>query len=220
MKNLNTVTAYLARVSKCIDEHGWVSRGAAYKSDDKTATADCALEADLGDLSADNLNDAEDAILWASLKAADFDNLNDYEAKAVASVLTVNPRSRTWELRDSINPRSIGYAASIVTVARREKARAASAAKFASLKGGYLGNVGEKFATTNATLIEVKHMARWDCHLHKFATDTGNILTWMTKRRVGDVNDRLLRLSGTVKGHRVWDGNEETQITRCKYITG
>lgn len=210
---------FLAHVAKSIETDGWVSRGKA-RTTGNVATVDLvASEADTFSAkdAAPYAEAVGAAIKWATTRAAKFDDLNDYEAKAVASILT--PTAKGWVLRENINPRGVGFAGSVVYVAKRDEAHDAARRKLAkSATGGHYGNVGEKFTISNVRVVEVRHLAKWDCHLHKFLTSDGNILTWMTKRRVGDVNTRLVRLSGTVKAHRTWDAIPETQVTRCKYI--
>jgi hypothetical protein len=46
-------------------------------------------------------------------------------------------------------------------------------------------------------------------------TDEGNVLTWLTASRTLEVGTQY-HMRGTVKGYQVYQGVNQTNLTRCK----
>ena len=90
-------------------------------------------------------------------------------------------------------------------------------------RGHYFGTVGQKFET------EVTYVGRFffdsvygGCTCHKFDTDAGAHLFWMTSGCLGVVVDEGERITirATVKKHNERNGVEQTMLTRVKVIKG
>ena len=81
--------------------------------------------------------------------------------------------------------------------------------------GDYIGNVGEKITVD---IKESKLITSWETlygwtHLYKFVTTDDNVLVWYASK---GFDGEPIKITGTVKDHKEYDGEKQTVLTRCK----
>lgn len=91
---------------------------------------------------------------------------------------------------------------------------AREAAKANRPKTNWVGEAGERIEI----IADCKCVASWyndfgPGYLYKFTTDDGNIFTWKTGKAV---DDGKVVLKGTIKAHTEFNGEKQTELTRCK----
>ena len=97
---------------------------------------------------------------------------------------------------------------------KQEREQLASEAKAQSQ---YIGNVGEKITgeIKNAQLMTSWQTVYGWTHLYKFVTTDGNTLVWYASRCI---DGEPKKITGTVKDHKMYDGEKQTVLTRCKVV--
>lgn len=86
------------------------------------------------------------------------------------------------------------------------------------LKSEFVGNVGDRLRDLNLTVTAAKSIASayGDCILYKFVDELGNIFSWFASGSANlNIGDSY-KITGTVKGHKEFNGIKETNLTRCK----
>jgi hypothetical protein len=206
MEIVAKIVDYLATVAQVINEQGWVSGGDAYRHNTiSTAQRAWAIywdnvehgfRLDSGP-SPEAFDLAENALAWARQLPIGTDD-GDYLTK-----LAILSRC------DEVTDKGKGYVASIIGA--YERARVKAATERMTSNSDFVGSVGEKLFT-DVTVIGVRQMDGY-C-INTFADANGNVLTWLTQRdfAVGEI----LSLKGTIKGHRVFNGVNQTTLTRCR----
>lgn len=216
----------LALTSACIRLRGWASKGAA-QAQDITPTSYHVSDVLWPpiDLNKDYNRDrkrlkeeleravtdadwelAEKAIEWAAAGGA---GTSDYghNLKVLCSTrLTESKR--------------LGFVCSAVQAYERAMDREVERAKAreTTANSAFVGQVGERLRG----LVLIQDMCRTisssfgDMVLVKFHDEAGNVYSWFTANGTGFQNGMRLKVDGTVKGHKEFNGAKETQLNRCK----
>lgn len=82
----------------------------------------------------------------------------------------------------------------------------------------YQGKVGDKLET----IVDVLNVTPFDgqfgiTYLYKMVDKTGNVLTWFASKKALDVCNGI-KIKGTVKQHREYNGIQQTVLTRVKSL--
>lgn len=226
------IREFLGVVAALVRRDGWVSRGEARKRD-CAATADDALyyldpprnPIALADwrrfVETRPVTDADRADALAALEYArgelcEAADLSDY----------------LWNLRvacaqPSVDRRTAGITASLVSHWRREVARRVEASARPSR---HVGQVGER-VRVRVTLSAVRPLTggMYESYLHKFRSDEGDALCWFAGSTAQDlpggvrgelVPGQTYWLRGTVKSHNSdLRFGKETVLTRCTVLS-
>lgn len=113
-----------------------------------------------------------------------------------------------------------GFVCSAVQAYERAMEREVERAKGRdrNLSSKWVGQVGERLK--GLELVQESSRAiggDWgDMVLIKFRDEAGNVFTWFTASGTGFENGMRVKVDGTVKGHREYQGAKETQLNRCK----
>lgn len=128
--------------------------------------------------------------------------------------------------RECCEKRDIGIICSAVASYNREvekQARKAREQKQAK-KSQWVGNEGDRIEVRNMT---IRLLTGWDTdygytYLYKFVDEQGNTYTWKTGKWLGEGDeirdDQRISLKGTIKKHSEYNGELQTELTRCKVI--
>jgi hypothetical protein len=212
---------FLAFVAEVVLRHGWVSRGEARDSMNKTATADDALVGMFPTPTTpveQRFTPSEKAVDMAAkvvpcveAALAGKAELSDYEWNlkvALASEFTTY--------------RTAGIVASAVSFYVREQERLAAAGRLAGSR--HVGVIGDR-VTTNVEVVGVRAVETFygTCFLVKMIDADCNVLAtfaskfpkWADGRDVG-IGDKL-RVKGTISKHSMYGGTYETQLKRVAF---
>lgn len=122
--------------------------------------------------------------------------------------------------------RDLGFIVSAVSCYNRAQEKAAKKAteKAQAKKSFWVGTVGQRIQLND---LSVRLLTSWDgefgyTYLYKFTDEQGNIFTWKTGKWVS-VTDEILpdlrvSLKGTVKAHSEYNGEKQTELTRCSLL--
>lgn len=133
---------------------------------------------------------------------------------------------KTTLAREYCENRDVGIICSAVASYNREmerQERKARERKQAS-KSQWVGNEGDRIELHNMT---IRLLTGWETefgytYLYKFVDDQGNIYTWKTGKWLGDGDEvkdtQRISLKGTVKKHSEFNGELQTELTRCKVL--
>jgi len=133
---------------------------------------------------------------------------------------------KTTLAREYCENRDVGIICSAVASYNREmerQERKARERKQAS-KSQWVGNEGDRIELHNLT---VRLLTGWETefgytYLYKFVDEQGNIYTWKTGKWLGDGDEvkdtQRISLKGTVKKHSEFNGELQTELTRCKVL--
>lgn len=121
--------------------------------------------------------------------------------------------------REYCEYRDLGIIASLIPAhfkaMEKEAARLArEAAKANKPNSNWVGEVGERIEI----IADCKCVASWYSdfgpgYLYKFTSNDGNTFTWKTGKAV---DDGKVVLKGTIKAHTEFNGEKQTELTRCK----
>jgi len=205
---------FLTAAAASIRMRGWTSR--KQERDDPTGRTQSTADATLYDLTCKHRGrcshpeitqaDREEARLareWAD-SLVDRDGNSDYEHNV--SVLAQI---------GSIEWKTAGIAASIVSVAQRNRAREAER-KYLAATRTHVGTVGKRQIFT-LTLVDRKYFeSQWGVTVfHRFSDHDGNILIWMASTDPQISVGSVYRVKATVKAHDDYHGVPQTKITRA-----
>ena len=89
------------------------------------------------------------------------------------------------------------------------------------LNSKYFGEVGNRYkdkAIDNVTLVTSWETQYGITHIYKITLNDGAILTWKTNNGLYLFNDneKFDKISFTVKEHKEYKGEKQTEVTRCK----
>lgn len=207
---------YLGHCAMAVRLFGWVSATQARETGVQ-ATYDRAL----------------DSMLWQATRdlyeVTDEDRQFAVAAQSWARSLADKERKTEWENSvlvianaEAMELRSAGFAASIVGVYARERARRAAgeALRTRMARSRALGQPGERLRDLRATVLTHKTLETdyGLSHLYRFITDDDAVLVWFATSgwnlREGD----KVTVTGTVKRHAPREGVVETTLTRCRVI--
>lgn len=99
---------------------------------------------------------------------------------------------------------------------QEQKAKDLAARREQERRSSHVGSVGDKLEVkiASASLItDWTNQYGWS-GMYKFVSVDGNIFIWITGK--GIELDKVASLTGTVKSHDVYDGVNQTHLTRCK----
>lgn len=84
----------------------------------------------------------------------------------------------------------------------------------------YFGEVGKRYkdkVITNVTLVTTWETQWGVTYIYKITLEDGSILTWKTSNGLYlDRNEEYDKISFTVKEHKEYKGEKQTEVTRCK----
>lgn len=133
---------------------------------------------------------------------------------------------KTTLAREYCENRDVGIICSAVASYNREmerQERKARESKKAS-KSQWVGNEGDRIELHNLT---IRLLTGWETefgytYLYKFVDEQGNIYTWKTGKWLGDGDEvkdtQRISLKGTIKKHSEFNGELQTELTRCKVL--
>lgn len=133
---------------------------------------------------------------------------------------------KTTLARPYCETRDVGIICSAVASYNREierQERKAREQKQAS-KSQWVGNEGDRIALHNLT---IRLLTGWETeygytYLYKFVDEQGNTYTWKTGKWLGEGDEvkdtQRINLKGTVKKHTEFNGELQTELTRCTLI--
>jgi hypothetical protein len=218
---------FLQHVAWAVRRFGWVSGSAAFNNEFLTATKSIAISnmfPTAWDRKHNVIEDPIDADIAFAAEAHEWartfalkDNLNDYEH----NVLVI--AEATY-----IEYRSIGLAASIVGVHFRNSEKTKADAlkdrltsvfdrkKFDDIiaNSPFMGQPGDKVKNLVVEVIGVKRFEF--SMLLKLLTEDGHVLSWFATSFEANLGDRVVITSGTIREHKLYEGNRETNLTRCR----
>jgi hypothetical protein len=196
---------YMAYTVKVINENGYVSR----KNADMGKPSTCDMVGNYMDMheakyepSDADIAEAKSIIEFA--QGMKVNENNDYEWNL--SVLVKN---------EYVSPKSYGIAASIPAWVGRAKEQERKA-QTAEVTQSFFGTVGEK-VTVNITVTVIKSInTQWGCTwLYKMINSEGQNFTWFgTPEKMSE--GCTATVTGTIKDHVKFNGELQTQLTRCK----
>lgn len=196
---------YMAWTLKAITENGYVSRKNEDYQAGRISTVDV-VSYMMGDIKF-NLTDADIEAaknMIAEAQAMKFNENNDYEWNL--SVLLKN---------DYVSPKSYGIAASLPAWVGRVKEQERKLA-IKSDNQSFFGTIGEK-VTVNITVLAIKEIStQWGCTwLYKMVNEAGQNFTWFgSPQKMSE--GCTATVTGTIKDHVKFNGELQTQLTRCK----
>jgi hypothetical protein len=195
---------YLTYTLKAIAKFGYVSRKNSNYEAGQPATTDM-VDNYLCDIVTYQATDEEIEAakqLIIEAKAHEFGN-SDYE----------------WNLKvilenEYIGQKSYGYAASLPAYIGRVKEQERKASLV--IDQTYFGTVGEKVEVSIKVLAIKELSTQWGTTwLYKMVNDAGQIFTWFgVPEKMHE--DHTATVKGTIKAHVQFNGEFQTQLTRCK----
>lgn len=205
------LTIYLAYVSKCIRDFGWISTKDAYEASltgvHKTSTRDAALNMMYNGSSnnqpaTEDFQHAEDAMAWATTLDGD---RNEYTHNVV-----------TLATDGYGDYKAAGVAASIVRIYDNHLNRNKNVCS--TNMPGYIGEVG-KTIVGNVTLIsnDVRTGSFGEYNLITMKASTGETLVTMGRFDPG-LPGRTFKLKAKVKSHEEYRGVKQTHVNFCKIV--
>jgi hypothetical protein len=200
-----SLVKYMAYTLKAIAEHGYASRKNSNYEAGQPATTDV-VDYMLVETSKYPLTDEEieaAKVLIAEVNSMTLNANNDYEWNL--SVIAKN---------EFLGYKSYGIAASMPVFVGRVKEQERKASL--TFSETYFGTVGEKI-TINISVLAIKELStQWGCTwLYKMVNDAGQIFTWFGgERKMSE--GCTATVTGTIKAHVKFNGEYQTQITRCK----
>jgi hypothetical protein len=219
--NTLELVRFVAFVAQEMNRYGWISKGKAWENH-LTATADRAQNAYWSSDFQKDMPTADDdfralqAVTWAR-------GLTDSEVEENDYLYNL----RAVCLDDFIRPKRGGLAGSVIVAAERaiEKAARAASGPQSNL---HVGTVGEKIEL-DLKLVDTRATEGYygPTTWHKFEDAAGNSLAWFASnpefiktddgsKRTMNVGETL-RLKGTVKKHRDFQGRNQTTLTRVTH---
>lgn len=209
---------FLTFVACTIREDGWTSRSKAREQDESSASADLAWngmhpdtrvpEKDRMHPTDKDAEHAKAALAWTEekLTASDPDALSDYEHNlkvALAGGFV------TWRLA--------GIVASAINYYDRAMAKEAAAKAPAKVQG-HVGTIGKRQKFGVLTLVRVFSFDSQfgTTFVHKFLDAEGHTLVWKTGSE--NLDPGKYEVTGTVKSHDQYKGEDQTVLTRCKVV--
>lgn len=224
------ILEYLTHVSAVIKANGWMPKSLAAQTG-RTSTADLALS-NLFPLPGSSREDiirpteqdrqtAENAINWVRTVLPNKNNMSEYEHNIV-----IIGRG------DYINPKHLGYAASIVSSYNRtvenDLKRRQEAEKQNETPSKYVGEVGQRFGAKGIPPLELQLLSvRWvesqygSTGIHRFVDQNGNFFIWFASSDLGLERGNWYKMSASVKNHQLdkYNNNAQTTyITRAKVL--
>ena len=217
----DSLTCYLAHVSRAIRLHGWTSRSSArYDVNAQVATADDALACmgrrpagddagaawDEAQPLAEDTADVEATLTWVASLSGD----SDYEHNL-----------KTACALDYVKPRNMGIVASAVAGYLRHRDEATRRAVEVKLTSDHFGVAGCRYRRQ----LTVTQLASWEGEfgttvLYSLQDDAGNVFKWFS---TGDCDLEVGATRWfvfTVKSHDAWEGMLQTVITRGRISKG
>ncbi|NJO59858.1 MAG: hypothetical protein HC836_16680 [Richelia sp. RM2_1_2] len=219
---------YLTHVTAVIKAMGWVPKSMAAQTG-KTSTADLALSNlfptpgnnDRIKPTEQDEQTAESAMNWVRNILPNKKTMSEYEHNLV--VIGAN---------EYINPKHLGFAASIVSAYNRatenEINRKREAEKQAENPSNYVGEVGQRFGVKGVPPLDLQLLAvRWintvygSTGIHRFVDRNGNFFVWFASSDLGLERGNWYKIAASVKNHELdkYNNNAKTTyITRAKVL--
>lgn len=196
---------YLAHVAMAARQHGYVSSATAKEKGIPSSGAVAWSTIAREQVSEKDVEQADTAIKMVLQLAESGKQLSDYEHN-----LTVVAKA------EYVEPRSLNYVASMIGMLLREQAKSAKAQNQSSQ---HLGAVGDKI-TAHATVTLVRRIdgAMGPVTLYGLRDDQGNEIRWFSTSDVDMEKDQRVQISGRIKKLDVYNGIQQTILTRCKLL--
>lgn len=221
-QNEYPIEEVLAITNAEIRANGWLSRGKASETGDlatadavydiMTAPYDMLLNHQLKIIKSVNEFDAQlakDALAWiGSFDLAD-PSLNDYIYN-----------SALCAKRLTLTQKDFGIGCSIIASYKNKLAKEVAQNEKAKLEkdSEFFGDIKERIRDLNVTFLN-----SWSFDssfgvstISKFVTDDGNIVIWKTGGTNDFVAGEKMKITGTVKEHKIFRDVKQTILTRCK----
>ena len=120
--------------------------------------------------------------------------------------------------KDFVSSKSVGMVVSILTVFCKDRQRKAAKAEIAS---GFVGTVGQKLTNLAVTVQAVRYLDGYmpgsTSTLLVMRTADNHVVKWFASRKIEiDEGDKIVLKSATVKSNDVWQGQDQTALTRCR----
>ena len=114
----------------------------------------------------------------------------------------------------------VGYSKAMGILA--EKAEREKALAEAAERSHHVGEVGKRVSFVPA---EIKCITSWDTMygttwVYKLVDESGNEFTWKTSsvnNPIGCDDEKITKVTGTVKEHKEYRGVKQTELTRCRF---
>lgn len=201
---------FLAKVNALIAKSGWLSRTAA-RNQGRESTVDAVIfsiwskyekdkiivsEADVAEAQA--MIDETIAILVAKGER----NLSDYEWNLLNAARS--------ELVSTSQAGVFGSLAQYISRIRVERAAAET--------GQHVGKVGERLTFTVSVVDTSERFGDFGItHIFNMTDEAGNLVVWFASNPCSALKPgATVKLTGTVKAHKVYNGKPQTVVTRCK----
>ena len=189
---------YLCKVAATIEEDGGFRSRGKYGFE---SSADIALE-DTNDRVPTYEGEVKRVLAWVDQVLAPKPDKTDYEHNLVEVCA-----------QSYISYKQAGVAASVFAAYKF----AHKPAKVADKPSAWVGQLKERLrdmAVTCVWSMELQPNEWGDVYLNKFKDEAGNLYVWFTGYGF-DLNEKIL-LTGTVKAHDEYRGENQTVLTRCK----
>lgn len=216
----------LALTSACIRLRGWASKGAA-QVQDITPTSYHVSDVLWPPIDINKDYNRERKALMEELKAAVTDadwalaeQAIEWAAQGGAGNSDYGHNLQVLCSTKLTESKRVGFVASAVQAYERAMEREVERAKGRERNANstWVGQVGERLKGLVLTQDSSRTIssAYGDMVLTKFSDQDGNVLTWFTASGTGFQNGMKVKVDGTVKAHREYQGVRETQLSRCK----
>ena len=117
---------------------------------------------------------------------------------------------------ESVPMKYLGYLVSVIAAYNKSIVTAKESKRF---DNNFIGNVGDKILVNVLVnkIIEISGNYGYSYVNIMSEVDTGNVIVWISSKMVLSEGSTI-SLKGTVKGHNVREGNNQTIMTRCKAV--
>jgi hypothetical protein len=119
--------------------------------------------------------------------------------------------------QDIVLPKHIALVASSVITAQRELAKKERIEN--APKSSFIGEVKERLRDIELTISKIVYLgsgAFGPSFLHLMEDAGGNVFSWITGNKIEEAEGAKVKLDATVKDHKVYNGVNQTVLTRAK----
>ena len=167
------------------------------------------------------------SVLMEEMKSVSYDSNSDYakeiSVKALEWILKQETNNeymhnlKTVCNADYVTFENFGILASLIPTYNKaiEREKRIESEKNADMKSEHLGKVGDRITIV---ISDCKVITSWETQygttvIFKITDESGNVFTWKTSK---GIDDRIKKISATVKSHIEYNGIKQTEITRCR----
>lgn len=197
-----------------VRQHGWVSKGDA-RATGAEATADIVRDTPTAELKPNrtDVGVVKRALAWVATLAevAELDP-KSYEGKLYLALF------EDKKPVDVIATSAISLVVSAIGVFTKREQAQKKAAKVAKTAGPHVGAAGERLEF-DATCTEKRYLRRWDSFVYTFVDANGSHFGVFSRSETLAKEGTKVRLRGTVKDHRTFNGIPSTSLNRAKILS-